>query len=130
MTKLTLEGSDGGSDWYTIERAEHAHQGDFERTAPNTLAYRWSGRISDADVEGTAAEMLDIAAAIKARKSDEPGRRCAVVVEARRVGFFSPRNSTDVGWVSYADALELAEQIERELGPSPLSPRDTEEGSR
>ena len=75
--KIVLKKSGALDDWYTIERAHHENRQWLEPTGPNSMRLMYSGRISDACVEGTAAEMLEIAKAIKARGSAS-FKRCAV----------------------------------------------------
>lgn len=115
--ELRLVGSDDGShDWYTIERANHANRVWLERTGPNSSAIRYSGRLGNADVEGTLEEMRAIGEAIRARKSVE-FRRCAVeVFEDGSVALWSPRNSVERGFVTLARADHLADQIDAVCG--------------
>lgn len=108
--KIVLEKSDCIDDWYCIERAEHEGRTWLERTEPNVLQFMDSARISDACVEGTADEMLDIAEAIKSRGSAEY-RRCAVRVEGDTAYFWSPRNSTAEAAIPLADADDFAAQV-------------------
>jgi len=108
----------GDDDWFSIEKAEHDGRTWFERTAPNCLSLRCSCRISDADVEGTAEEMLEIADAIKHRQPIA-FKRCAVSIESDGVHFWSPRNSTKDGVVTLEEADELSEQIFSELKYKP-----------
>jgi hypothetical protein len=106
-------------DWYIIERAE-ADGEHREWMEPTEYGARFmhSARLSDADVEGPAAEMLDIAAAIGARR-DEHHKRCAVAFRGGMAHFFSPRNSSEGPEpVTLADADALAEEIRATLGPS------------
>lgn len=74
------------------------------------MTFMDSARISDACVEGTAAEMLAIANAIKARHW-VTFKRCAVRVEGDLAYFCSPRNSTRDAEVPLADAEEFADQV-------------------
>jgi len=113
--RLVMVKSAHMGDWYLIERAEHDGRQWLERTAPGCMAFRCSSRISDADVEGPAEEMLAIADAIEQRDSVS-FRRCAVRVVGDRVFFSSPRNSQRDGETSLAYADELVAQIRRELG--------------
>lgn len=116
-TRLTLVKSDCIEDWYLIERAEHDGREWFEQTGPNTFALRMSARLGNADIEGSAAEMRAIAKAI--REHDYTSfRRCAVDARSTKkpTRFWSPRNSIGRGEVPYADALALAEEIDRALG--------------
>jgi len=112
--KLTLKQSDNLADWYLIERAEHNHTAWFV-PIEGGMAFQHSGRISDADVEGTAAEMLAIADAIMARKENCDAYRCAVDASVEPVRFWSPRNSQEVGKCSLMEADELAAEIRRVL---------------
>lgn len=92
--KLTIRKSEWLDDWYVIERAEHDGRKWLEpiEGVTNGRAFMHSGRISDADVEGTRAEMLDIARAIKERGYCYH-KRCAIQVDGYRAWFWSPRNS-------------------------------------
>lgn len=119
--KLTLQKCDvpGFDDWYLIERAEHDGREWIEDTGPSSDAYQCSERVSDADVEGTAQEMRDIAEGIRKR---EPVsfKRCSVRF-TKRGGvdvalFSSPRNSQADGVVPLARADELATEITTKLG--------------
>lgn len=114
--KLILRKSDVLDDWYVIERAEHDNRTWFEQTEPNVMVFRSSARISDADVEGTSAEMLEIAEAIKKRERTW-FKRCAVRVDGCAAYFHSPRNSSTDGVVPLEDADELADEILRTLRP-------------
>lgn len=119
---VVLCGSEGtvlGSYWYTIEKAEHGNVQTTVMDGPNHGFLYYSGRISDADVEGPAHEMLAIAEAIEQRRRVE-FKRCAVdarvCVEDDLDGyeivlFWSPRNSRMRGAVDLADAQRLAAQI-------------------
>ena len=109
--KLTLQGSD---DWYTIEQAAHSGAVGMAATSYG-FALTYAGRISDADVEGSAEEMLSIADAIE-RRANISHKRCAVSVDGDRVSFRSPRNSQRDGIVSLAEADELAAEIRAKLG--------------
>jgi hypothetical protein len=106
--KIVLQKSDSLDDWYTIERAQHEGRQWLEPTGPNSMQFMDSARISDACVEGTAAEMREIAQAIKARGSAS-FKRCAVRVAGERAYFCSPRNSTTDAEVPLADADEFAD---------------------
>lgn len=113
---LTLVGKD---DWYTIERAHHARKFGMQPDPElGCMMVTYSGRISDADVEGTAEEMLSIAEAIEQRGSCSHGR-CAVSVEGDLVSFRSPRNSRRDGVVRLEDADALAAEIRAKLAPTP-----------
>lgn len=119
--EVVLVKSDSLGDWYVIERAEHEHRGWMEAVDDGEyshLAYRWSGRISDADVEGTAAEMTAIAEAIESGQSVS-FRRCAA--SAQEDGSYhleSPRNSQRAGIISADHARRLALSIREVLARS------------
>ena len=72
-------------------------------------------RITNADIEGTSAEMREIAYAIEQRGSFM-AKRCAVRCSENGVELWSPRNSMRSAFVSYANADALAAQITKELG--------------
>ena len=113
--KLALRKSDSMEDWYLIERAEHGGAMEMRRCEDGHGYYLWcESRISNADVEGGFDEMRAIANAIRDR-SEVGFERCAVRVEGDRVFFCSPRNSTEDGECSLAEADDLAAQIEAEV---------------
>lgn len=117
--KLTLKKSKYMDDWYTIELAEHENKYWSEPTEyGSTLMY--SGRISDACVEGTAEEMLAIADAID-NKTSVSFKRCAVNITYSEVRFRSPRNSKKDGIVSHAEASELAAKIRLKIAENRLT---------
>jgi len=118
---LKLVKNDSIDGWYTIEKAEHGNRMTTVMDGPNSGFLWYSGRVCDADVEGSRGEMLAIAKAIVERKRVS-FKRCAV--DARPdpdddfgsvVTFWSPRNSRMRGVVDVGEALELAEQIKHEL---------------
>ena len=113
--KIVLVKSDSLDGWYSIERAEPENRIWLERVGPNVSRFMYSGRISDACVEGTALEMLGIAKAIKNRELIEY-KRCAVYVECGSAYFYSPRNSSQEGEVPLSDADEFANQVLLTLG--------------
>jgi hypothetical protein len=113
--KLNLVRSDGMGDWFTIERAEHANQHWMKPIGNNSMAMMYSGRISDACVEGTAEEMLEIGKAIEDRRYVS-FKRCSVDARGERALFNSPRNSLVTASVPMEFAGELAQQIKKELG--------------
>jgi hypothetical protein len=116
MPALTLRKSDTLADWYSIEKAEHDGRTWLEKnTELGCMEIMYSGRISNADVEGTADEMLAIAAAIENR-SDVCFERCSVEVCGGLTHFDSPRNSTRPGTVTLAEADALAKEIRAKLG--------------
>lgn len=110
---LTLRKSDMLDDWYLIERKHHDGESWFEPTEYG-CSYQASARISDADVEGHAHEMLGIATAIEERSTFN-AKRCAVWFEGGRVCFSSPRNSQTPGTVTLEDADNLAREIREKL---------------
>lgn len=115
--RLALVRNEDMGDWYTIERAEHDGREWLQSTGRNSMSVMRSARISDADVEGTAEEMLGIAEAIEKRGTYE-AKRCAVAVGSVTASFWSPRNSQTRGTVSLAEADELAAAIRAGLSPS------------
>ncbi|HUU32882.1 MAG TPA: hypothetical protein VMW48_02400 [Vicinamibacterales bacterium] len=113
--RLALICYDDMVDWYTIEWAEHAGITDL-RMHPEGYMYLYlSARPSDADIEGSAAEMLIIAEAIEAG-DDASFKRCAVRHYDGTVHLWSPRNSTDPAIVSVEVARNLAAEIIEKLG--------------
>jgi hypothetical protein len=117
--RLVLCQSDPEVDWYTIEKAEHDGRMSLEPVVVGgypTLALYYAGRISDADVEGTAKEMLGLAAAIAQGELEQQFGRCAVkMLPNGDVAFWSPRNSQVDGVVTRAEAEALAAEIRRRL---------------
>ncbi len=124
-------------DWFIIEkmetpgtRREWYESFSFQcgDSIINGERFMHSARLSDADVEGTAREMLEIADAIHYRR-DENFKRCAVEFRSvpldvfipkegyncdceKLVYFFSPRNTNDpVSPVSLKEADDLAKLI-------------------
>ncbi len=112
--KVVLRKSEWLDDWYIIERAQHEHRQHLEQVGSNAFALMCSSRISDADVEGCASEMLAIADAIEERGYSS-SKRCAVDARTDRVQLWSPRNSQHPGVITYAEADELAADIRRVL---------------
>lgn len=110
---LTLRKSDMLDDWYLIERRNHDGRTWSEQTEYGSR-YQSSARISDADVEGRAREMLGIATAIEERSTFK-AKRCAVWFEGDRACFSSPRNSQRPGTVTLEDADNLAKEIREKL---------------
>lgn len=96
--------------WYVIERAEHSDTFQLVPTNYGSVALWYSGRISDADVEGTAEDMLGIATAIETGDSFS-ANRCAVSPRGADFVFHSPRNSRKYALVKREHALTLAKQI-------------------
>lgn len=101
MKDITLVKSDIIPDWCIIEWYEHDGREWFEKTGPNSSSFRRSARVSDAEVEGTNVEMIEIAKAIVEKREVE-FRRCAV--DARdhsAIKLWSPRNSGTPATVNY-----------------------------
>lgn len=96
----------------TLRADQHEPLGDWWVITDDGL------QISDASVEGTAEEMHEIARAIRQRGSYF-ARRCAVSWLNGCAEFHSPRNSTSSisQRFTQAEAIALAEQIEREVRP-------------
>lgn len=110
--RLVCRKSDALDDWYVIEREEAPGEARawLEPIGGGGMAFMVSARISDADIEGYADEMLAIAEAIEKRGAAR-FKRCAVNAETEPVHFWSPRNSTRDGEVSLAVADALAKEI-------------------
>jgi hypothetical protein len=103
-------------DWYTIERAEHENIRELRPhpSMKNVTSLYYSGRISDACVEGTSLEMMAIARAIAA-DGEAHFKRCAVKPSGDGFLFWSPRNSMEEAFVPGPDARELADEIKARL---------------
>jgi hypothetical protein len=106
-------------DWYTIERAVHDNVR-WEKRVKYGTSLMYSGRISDACVEGTAYEMTEIAAAIENGESVS-FRRCAARFTKDGYMFSSPRNSQRPGFVSHAFAKKLAKDIRAKVVRPPVT---------
>jgi len=119
--KLAVVKSEHMGDWWTIERAEHPNERWMKPTEYGA-ALMYSGRISDACVEGTAWEIIELAAAIENGHS-ESFKRCAVEKVEGGYLFSSPRNSQEPGFVPLARAKELAAEIRAKVTLPPLSER-------
>ncbi len=118
--RLTIRNSGTLDDWYAIERSEHDGR-EWEESRDGVTHLMDSAMFCDAQIEGTARQMLGIAAAIEIRGS-QFFDRCAVIVDGNRVFFENPRNSKRQGECSLAEADALAIEIRAML--SPLSRRD------
>lgn len=112
--KLALVKSDGMDDWFLIEKAEHDGRAWLAPFEGGGAMLMCSSRFSDADVEGTAEEMLGIADAITERGAYS-ARRCSVSIDGDRASFDSPRNSMSAGVVTLAEADALAVEIKEAL---------------
>ncbi len=115
---LTIRKSSYIDNWYLIERKKREGVHGLRIDRDGNGSYIDSARISDADVEGTAAEMRAIASAIEASEFVSY-YRCAVDARTPQVRFYSPRNSQRHGIVSRADAVALAQEIRLLLGDPP-----------
>lgn len=111
---LTLRKSEFTDDWYLIERRDHDGRRWEERNDYGTEVCKSARFSRNADVEGDAAEMLAIAAAIETRGRFS-AKRCAVWFVGDRAFFESPRNSQEPGVVTLADADDLAREIRAAL---------------
>jgi hypothetical protein len=118
MRPITLVRSGGLPDWFTVEWAEHENQHWVEPLGPGSAALRYSGRVADADVEGTSSEMAAIADAIENGGSVTFRRCAAVALGDGRYSLFSPRNSQPEGAavITPEQARHLAAEIRRVLG--------------
>lgn len=115
---LTLVKGEGIPDWYSIEWAEHENRyWTEERDAGGYPYYAlcYSGRPSDACIEGTSAEMAAIATAIE-QGGSVSFRRCeAISLDNGSYGLSSPRNSQFPAIVTKEQAQHLAAEIRRVL---------------
>ena len=110
--KIVIRKSEWLSDWYLIERAEHNNTEWFEGDEFGSSLHCSSRLVSNASIEGTLEEMQMIAEAIF-NKSKEEFKRVAADATGDMVELWSPRNSTKPGIVTYQEALDLAEQINK-----------------
>jgi hypothetical protein len=104
-------------DWYVIERAAHDGR-ERMRPAEGGAHFMRSARITNADVEGTADEMREVAVAIEARGMYS-AKRVGVSVKGDRALLWSPRNSIGFASVPLSRADALAAEILRTLGDNP-----------
>lgn len=98
--QLTIRKSDWLAGWYVIETED--------------------GRdVNEASVEGSLADMRELATAIKGRASQSCGRRAGVIISGTRCAFYSPRNSGDGGlsWFDLANADALVGKIDGLVSP-------------
>lgn len=107
--RATVVRSEHMGDWWTIERVDHPNER-WMKPVQYGSALMYSGRISDACVEGTSMEMIELAAAIENGLS-ESFRRCAVERVEGGYLFSSPRNSREPGFLSLEASRELARDI-------------------
>ncbi len=90
--KIKLQHCEDLGDWYSIVRADHDGRQWMQRTRYGSR-FMMSERLSpEACIEGTKAEMLEIARAIRCRDKAE-FKRCAVKFEDDGFHFWSPKNS-------------------------------------
>jgi len=98
-------------EWCQIEKATHDNVEEFVQTGPNCYSLYRSARITNASVEGNIFEMRGIAEAILSN-CGVMYYRCAVSPHEGGFVFWSPRNSSNVGWVSAEAAIALANKIQ------------------
>ena len=115
--KIILQKPEWLDDWFTIDRAHHERRTWFEMVeSSGSVSFMDSAWISDACVEGSEAEMAEIAKAIKARRS-VAFKRCAVRVDGGLAYFHSPKNSREAAAIPLADADEFADRVLAALLP-------------
>lgn len=115
--KVVLVRSENLTNWWLIERAEHDGREWMEMRGANVMAFMRSARVSDADVEGDATEMLAIADAIQ-RGESVYFRRCAAERTPNGYLLSSPRNSTRAELITFEEASALALDIRAKLAGS------------
>ncbi len=112
---LTVRVDDG---WCVIERAQHDGRGWLDPVRGG-FSFQCSSRISDADIEGTPGEMLELADAIE-KGGRSYHKRCAVLtLPDGNVEMWSPRNSQRNAVVAKHRAMELAAAIRAACGKEP-----------
>lgn len=114
--KIGFVRSNAISNWFTVERTDVKPRFWIERVENELGGYSQlcsSLRISDADVEGTEAEMIAIARAVIDGQSIS-FRRCATSTNGDKVMFWSPRNSQHPGEVPREEAVRAAKEFLRE----------------
>jgi hypothetical protein len=97
--------------WFQIEKVTHENVETWIQTSPTCFSFYRSARISDASVEGYLYEMKSLAEAILSNDS-AVHYRCAVSPHEGGFVFWSPRNSSNVGWVTAKAAVTLAKEIQ------------------
>lgn len=110
--RLILSPSEDLDNWWLIVRAEHDGR-DWveERDRGRSFYYMRSDRPSpEADVEGTAGEMVAIAFAIRKRR-DESFKRVGVKFCKDGVHIYSPKNSQHDAIITLEEADALANDI-------------------
>jgi len=96
--------------WFQIEKANHDNVEKLVQMSDNAWIFYRSARISDSSVEGNIHEMKELANAILSN-CEAVHYRCAVSPHCDGFVFWSPRNSSDVGWVTADVAIALARAI-------------------
>lgn len=108
---ITARKNEDLGDWYRIEWVDH--DGKTWSEDAGWVSYHCvSARIEPYTcVEGTHAEITDLAVAVLAGTTDE-SKRCAVTtIDPDTVAFWSPRNSNDrMGYVHIEDARAWARE--------------------
>jgi hypothetical protein len=120
---LTVTPGKNIRDWYVIERAEHDGRSWIEWDGESSGSLMLSSRIGNADIEGTHAEMTELAKGIREKRS-VIFKRCAVEPDAKGNILWSPRNSLYWTRVPSERALALADLI---LALPPPTPETKEE---
>lgn len=100
---------------YAVERAAHDGRAWVEHVGDRAQRYMTSAKICDADVQGSADELLELASAIGAR-GEFAGHRCAVRVAGDRAWLWSPADPGRAAVVPLARADALAAAIAARLG--------------
>lgn len=113
-TPLALSKPDANDNWYLIDRRDHDGREWWEPVEYGRKFCCAHRLVSDADVEGTAADMLGIANAIE-RRGQYHAKRCAVQVCGDLVEVYRPRGNYRRGVVTLADADALAAEIRATL---------------
>lgn len=112
--ELTVVAGKRLSDWYCIEWAEHDNTSGFITLDKNSTSYWHSGRVGDADIEGSGEEMLMLAGAIELQHGGISFKRCAVeTLPTGDVLLWSPRNSQQEATITATQAAQLAQAIRR-----------------
>jgi hypothetical protein len=96
--------------WFQIEKADHDNVEKLVQVGPGSWSFYRSARISDSSVEGNIHEMKELANAILSN-CEAVHYRCAVSTHCDGFVFWSPRNSSYVGWVTADVAIALAKKI-------------------
>lgn len=113
--KCIVKKSEWLDDWYVIERAEHDGRQWFD-PCEGGMIFRTSSRLTGADIEGTAAEMLAIATAIETGESF-CAKRCQSARMDTGYAMMSPRNDERATIITFEEATELAADIRAKVMP-------------